>query len=77
MNYVLDVSALIVFFCRVFCDVVGNFMLDLLLTDPVKPGLFYNHLCHSFIHSFGPSSFFFQSSRYHKSQTIRARKLKF
>ena len=37
------------------------------LTDPVLPGLFYKHLCHSFST---------KSSKHHKSQAIRARDLK-
>ena len=41
--------------------------------DLVQPGPFYKHLCHSLIDSLCSS----RSSKLHKSQTVRARELKF
>ena len=48
------------------------------LTDPVWQGLFYNHIHDWFIHSLSHWVILFsQSSRNHKSQTVRARDLPF
>ena len=48
------------------------------LTDPVQPGLFYNHLCHSFIHSLRHSLMICENIFKHlHSQTSTARELKF
>ena len=43
------------------------------LTDMVQPGLFYIQLCNQF----AERSFYSRYSKHHKSQTIRARELKF
>ena len=43
------------------------------LTDPMWPGLFYKHLHHWLNNSVSHWSFSFKSSKYHKSQTVRAR----
>ena len=48
-----------------------------LLTNPVLPGLFYNHLCCSLIHSLSQWYFSSKPSKHHYTQTERARELTF
>ena len=57
------------------CD-QGDYQV-LLLTDPVKPGLFYKHRRHWIIPWLSHPTFSSKSSKHHKSQTVRARDLTF
>ena len=49
---------------------------EFVLTDLVEPGLFYKHLCHSFIHWLIEWYFCSESPRHCLSQTVRAEQMK-
>ena len=83
----LFLSKLIIFFSssfqpffRFFLIVIARYRINTtkyVIKEPEKPGLFYNPPCYWLINQLIQSAFSSKSSKYHKSQTRRARELKF